>query len=288
MDTRYGIAGGAISAVVSTAGAELTSIKDKHGRERLWSGDPAFWSSQAPILFPVVGGLHDDRYTFDGKTYAMGKHGFARHSEFFLAHKTDSSITMRMTENEHTLAQYPFKFEFDAIFTAEENHLKIVYEVKNHSKKPMPFQVGAHEAYACPEGIESYEIVFDRPETLHRYNLDGNFLNWSTIPYLSRETILPLKNDDFKADAIVFLNAASDTVTLRKKNGKDQLSVSFPDFETLMFWTKPGAPYICVEPWAGAADFIDGSHELAKRHRIQVLAPGEKYTREHIITIHDN
>lgn len=47
---------GSIRVALSTAGGSFTSIK-ANGREYLWQGDPAVWSGQAPICFPICGGL---------------------------------------------------------------------------------------------------------------------------------------------------------------------------------------------------------------------------------------
>ena len=45
-----------LTVKISTLGAEIQSIEDKNGVERLWQGDPAIWKGRAPILFPVAGG----------------------------------------------------------------------------------------------------------------------------------------------------------------------------------------------------------------------------------------
>ena len=55
-----------LTAVFSTHGAELQSLRDQNGVERIWQGDPAFWTGHAPVLFPVAGALRGDAYTLDG------------------------------------------------------------------------------------------------------------------------------------------------------------------------------------------------------------------------------
>lgn len=270
---------------IDSMGAELKSIRDAAGVERLWSGDPAFWSSQAPIMFPIVGGLHDDAFDWNGKRYGMTKHGFVRSSEFTLASQTTEKAVFALREQANTLAQYPFAFEFRVIFALQGARLSVTYEVENRSSEEMPFQVGAHEAYACPEGIEAYEVVFDQPETLSRYELTGNFLNYQTTPWVENANAMPLHKADFERDAIVFLDVKSTRVALRTKAHPRTVGVDFEGFDTLMFWTKPGAPYICIEPWCGAPDFIDGVHALEKRHRIRMVAPGAVFACEHGITL---
>ena len=60
-----------LTVKISTLGAEIQSIEDKNGVERLWQGDPAIWKGRAPILFPVAGGFKDDGYELDGQWYGM-------------------------------------------------------------------------------------------------------------------------------------------------------------------------------------------------------------------------
>ena len=64
---------------VDELGAQLHSLRRrKDGYEYLWQGDPAIWPGQAPILFPIVGSLAEERYWLGGQPYQMPRHGFAR------------------------------------------------------------------------------------------------------------------------------------------------------------------------------------------------------------------
>ena len=77
------LASSGFSATISPRGAELQSLVDTDGHDLLWDGDPRFWKGRAPILFPVIGTVHDGGYRLDGHHYDMPKHGFARDSLFF-------------------------------------------------------------------------------------------------------------------------------------------------------------------------------------------------------------
>jgi len=54
---------------IAPKGAELTSIKDSEGKEYLWQGDEKYWGRQSPILFPFVGRLKNQEFTYEGKKY---------------------------------------------------------------------------------------------------------------------------------------------------------------------------------------------------------------------------
>lgn len=57
-----------ISIEISTTGAEMKKIT-VNGKERLWNGDPSFWSGTAPVMFPICGGLPEDKFTYNGREY---------------------------------------------------------------------------------------------------------------------------------------------------------------------------------------------------------------------------
>ena len=92
-----------LTVEISSLGAELQSIKDAQGNEYLWDGDEQYWNRHSPILFPIVCGLWKDTYRIDGKEYQLGRHGFARDTEFQLISKGEDRITYALTDSEATL-----------------------------------------------------------------------------------------------------------------------------------------------------------------------------------------
>ena len=271
-----------LTVQVSTFGAELQSIRDANGVERLWQGDPAFWASRAPILIPVAGGFREDGYELEGKRYPMPKHGFVKKVEWELESATDASATL-LTSARHE--GFPFAYALRARFTLEGAALRVEYLVTSTGEDTFWFSIGAHEAYATPEGIEAYEIVFDEPETLANYPLQGNLIVREPVIMAENTRTLPLKTDYFAVDALVFRTLKSRGVTLRSAAHGRELRVDFPDHDVLMFWTKPGAGYICIEPWCNAPDFVDADVRIDHKPGFMRLTPGETVTRAHTITV---
>ena len=76
---NYTLKNDLLTITISDLGGELQSVKG-NGCEYLWQGDPSYWTGRAPLLFPICGRFFDGRYTYAGKTYEMGTHGFLRHS----------------------------------------------------------------------------------------------------------------------------------------------------------------------------------------------------------------
>lgn len=272
----------ALTVVISTRGAELQSVKDGNGVERLWQGDPQFWASRAPILFPVAGGFREDCYELDGIRYPMPKHGFVRKQEWQLESAEENSATMMIDLPDEG---FPFVYELRAIFTLEGASLKVTYRVDNKDNRPFWFSVGAHEAYATPEGFEHYEIVFDEEEKIENYLLDGNLIRPKPVVLGQQTHVLALKPDYFAVDALVLPTLKSRAVTLRTPLHNREIRVEFPEHGVLMLWTKPGAGYLCIEPWCNAPDFVDADLRIDRKPGFMQLKPGETISRTHTITV---
>ncbi|MFT7591768.1 MAG: galactose mutarotase-like enzyme, partial [bacterium] len=98
-----------IEVKVVPLGAEIQSIKNvATGKEYLWQADPAVWPRQAPLLFPVVGQLKNDTYKIGEEKYTLGKHGFARDSEFDVVKWNPTEAVFSLKSGPETFLSYPF------------------------------------------------------------------------------------------------------------------------------------------------------------------------------------
>lgn len=269
---------------ISEQGAEIKSISSD-GVEYIWNSDPKFWAQSAPIMFPICGGLKNGRYELEGKTYEMPKHGFAKLNTFCVEKMTDESVTLLLCSNESTRAMYPFDFEFRASFSLDNDRVIVTYEVKNKDNKAMYFSFGAHEAYACPEGIEAYDIVFPEKETLYAYALNGDLLTDYTKLIIKDSNVLSLKDEYFYLDALVFRDLKSRSAELINRSNGRHIKVDFEGFDYFLLWHKYNAPYICIEPWCGIQDVAGSSFDLSCKEGIHKLESGKAFSRSHIITI---
>ncbi len=272
---------------ISTLGAEIQRVKGAGGTEFLWNGDEAVWSGRAPILFPICGGLKEDKYVLEGREYTMFKHGFIKNKTFTVVTAEDAKAELVFCADEETKKEYPYSFAFRVIFELTGNSLAVSYKVENENGKTMCFSVGAHEAYACPDGIENYSVVFEKNETLDSYILDGNLLEKNFIRVMENGTEFPLKYDYFQVDALVFKSLQSRKVTLVHKNSAKKVTVSFPGHDFFLLWTKPTGRYICLEPWCGIPDGVDADFDFANKEGIIPLPAGETYTAAHTITFEE-
>lgn len=274
-----------LTANIKEEGAELKNLFTNE-REYIWQSNPQYWTGACPTLFPICGALKDNEFTFDGKTYSLQKHGFAKVSVFEVEKKSETSVTLLLKSSPETLASYPFEFEFRVIFTLEAKRLSIRYEVTNLSKETMFFSVGSHEGYATFGAIEDYEVIFPQKETLYSHDLIGPLLHNSKTFMYRNNNVLNLKDTFFaEKDTYIFRNIKSKSVTLRKKDLSHELRVEFGGFDSLMLWKKPEAEYLCIEAWNGAPDFATTDKNLRKKADIQTVEPNQVYVRTHTVEI---
>lgn len=283
------IASGQLSAAINPFGAELSSLCDAGGRELMTDADPAFWSGRAPLLFPIVGRLVDDKYRVDGAEYPLPQHGFARRQPFALVEHAADRAVLRLVDNDATRAVYPFAFALDAAFTLTGVTLAMDVTVTNTGDRDMPASFGFHPAFAWPlpygRDRADHRIVFEKaePADLSAIIL-GGWIAPETWPSPLDGRVLALDDDMFARDALVWDSLESQS--LRYDGGAGPgLDLGFAGMPQLGIWTKPGARYVCIEPWHGIADPIGFTGEIWDKPGILRFAPGESRTFSMQVTL---
>lgn len=289
MTDVVGITSGTLSAQINPLGAELWSLTDSSGRQYMTDADPAFWTGHAPLLFPIVGALNGGRYRVDGRDYDLPKHGFARTSRFELVESDGARVLFRLTESEATLAAYPFRFVLEMEFALAGAALSMVATVRNPGSAPLPFSFGFHPAFAWPlpggAAKEDHAIVFDReePGVIRRIDGDGLVARSEATPVEGRT--LQLRHDLFEDDALIWERLDSRALSYGAPDGA-RLAIAFPDTPMLGIWQKPGARYICIEPWAGMADPAGFAGDFRAKPGVMELEAGASRSFRMDVTVH--
>jgi galactose mutarotase-like enzyme len=271
-------------------GAELQSIFHKdHKLEYLWNGDPAFWGKHSPLLFPIVGTLKQDTYTYQDKTYSLPRHGFARDMEFVAEEQGKDAITLLLRSNAATRANYPFDFELRVTYQLAPHGLATTYSVKNGPGGDMYFSIGGHPAFKVPlvtgTAYSDYFLEFEQKETSPRWPITKEgLIEKPPKPLLRSTRLLPLSKELFQEDALVFKNISSTTIALKSEKTDRSLLFDFADFPYLGIWAAKNADFVCIEPWCGIADSIDSNQQLTDKEGINRLAPNEIFERTWTLT----
>ncbi len=276
---------------ISTKGAEITSIYNKVSQvEHIWQADPGVWPWHAPNLFPVVGGLINDELMVDEEAYPMQRHGFARHMEFTAMEVTGTHAEFSLGHQEETLKSYPYRFQFQVLYDLSGNRLRVTYKVINEDNRDIYFALGAHPAFRVPfhpsEEYSDYYLEFDREENLETHLLSPRgYFNGEKKTVDTSGRILPLTRNLFDRDALVFKDHISRTVRLRSRNRSQFVEVTFPGFSYLGLWAKPGADFVCIEPWIGCADSEGGPVDIRSKEGVKKLEKGHVFETDMFIGV---
>jgi galactose mutarotase-like enzyme len=272
------LASAELTARIDPMGAQLSVLRDRAGNELLWSGDPAVWSGRAPILFPIVGMLAGGHYRLGADSYALPRHGFARGSAFTIVHSSAHSAVFKLAADESTRRMYPFEFELDVRFAIEGPVLSVTTQIKNLDTRSMPASQGYHPAFRWPlpygHARAAHFIEFTRQEAAHIRRLDPTGLLTPELhPTPLDASRLKLSDALFETDAVIFDEIRSRSVTYGAESGP-RIEVGYSDAPYLGIWTKPGAEFICIEPWHGIADPQGYSGDFRDKPGIFTIAPG--------------
>lgn len=274
------VSSGALTAQVNPLGAELSTLRDPSGHELLWDGNPTFWNGRAPLLFPIVGALAGGTYRVADKTYALSRHGFARRKRFEVLRASPAAVLLRLKSDEETRALYPFCFQLQVRFAIADSTLLVTTLVINEGHGPMPASFGYHPAFRWPlpfgAAREMHGIEFDLEEPAPIRRLDGvGLVTPVRYPTPIQARRLPLADELFVDDVVILDALRSQRVTYGAATGP-RLIVQFPDTPYLGLWSKPGAPFICIEPWHGMADPVAFSGDFTAKPGVFIVPPGEQ------------
>lgn len=227
------------------------------GEELLYLNEETFYNTDKnvrggiPILFPISGQLSNGTYEWEGKTYAMNNHGFARNASWEVIDsdmKNSASLKIKLTSNEQTKVSYPF--EFDVVFTyvLENSKLTIHQEYHNNGDRPMPMYPGFHPYFKTSEKYLSYETdatkYFD-------YN-DGKVKEFTGSIDLT----------NFK-EAVVLTDANQTNISYHHPTMKKRMKMNYGhQFKYVALWTESDKEFICVEPWMAKAGELNRNEEL--------------------------
>jgi galactose mutarotase-like enzyme len=277
------------SAEIDPLGAQLSSLRDAAGRDLLWNGDPAFWSGRAPLLFPIVGALNGGSYRIGAGSYQLPRHGFARGRTFSVEGADAAAAKFRLSADAGTRELYPFDFVLDVEYALAGDSLTITATIGNRGDEELLASFGHHPAFRWPlpygAARDEHFVVFDRvePEGVRRLDAGGLLrAERFATPVAGRR--LPLTDALFEQDVLIFDRLHSRALTYGAAGGP-RLRVGFPQSPLLGLWTKPGAPFICIEPWHGIADPVGYTGDFRDKPGIFAVGAGREFSTTMVFTL---
>lgn len=277
MTETIDIAAGPWSARILRFGAELCALSHEGWGDILWpAADP--WRRHAPNLFPIVGKLAGDRLRHGGREYSLGQHGFARDRVFTVIDAGADHCRLRLSDDEETRARYPFAFTLDLVYRIDPAGLSVIYEIGNPGNVVLPASVGAHPAFLWPldPGADktAHHLLFDEAEPAPVRRLEGGLLSPVLHETPIRGRRLDLADGLFVDDALI-LDAPASRGLVYGGPGR-AIRFSWTGFGQLGLWMKPGAGWLCLEPWAGFASPVGFDGDFADKPGVFRVAPGDR------------
>lgn len=280
---KYSLQNDRLTATFDTFGGELVSLKDNNGLEYLWQGDKTYWGGHAPVLFPIVGSLRDNRATIGGnKTCQMKRHGTVRKKEFQLKNQTEDTITFSICPDEEMKKQFPYAFELTTRYILGKDSITVEFTPTNQDSEPMPYQIGGHPGFRCPladgERFEDYVVEFEQTETADcpENVTETGLLDVSKVTrILDHSKILKMSHDLFRNDALVFDKLKSKRVKLYHSGTGRGVALDFAEFDNLLIWSSANdGPFVALEPWNGLSTCSDEGDIFEEKRGVRTLAPG--------------
>jgi len=269
---------------VNSMGAELNSVQNKSGFEYIWQADPAVWQRHAPVLFPIVGKLNNNRYTYRQNNYSLTQHGFARDQEFSLVYQNEKELMFELKSGENTKTIYPFDFCLQLGYVLQKSALICSYNVKNTGSNTLLFSIGAHPGFNVEHsqnGAEGPYLEFEKDELLVTQ------LNAGLLSDTKRRLALPNKRLDvcselFEKDALVMENNQINALSLCLNMDGRKVEMSCADWPYFGIWSKPSPKngainFVCLEPWQGIADAENHNGNLENKKGILHLESGKSF-----------
>ncbi len=194
-----------------------------------------------PVLFPVAGRLENDEFIDGTHRYPQKQHGFARTLPWEVRHHgvvgNAAQATFELQASDATRSSFPFSFTLTCEATLSKDRLRLQWKVENNDERPMPLHFGLHPYFHVPLPGK----VRARVETSA-----SKAFNQKTM------THEPYAAPDFSVGetTLHLLDHGARGTRLDRGDGRAvQLNWS-ENFNTLVLWTLPDKPFICVEPWS--------------------------------------
>ena len=280
--TEIALIHGEARATIALLGAEARSWRIA-GRDLLWPGDPAIWSDISPILYPVVGWTRDGEERVDGVRYPLSLHGFARFETFAVKTSEPDFARLTLADNERTRAVYPFAFTLAIEYRLSAGALAIAIEVANHGQGPAPYACGLHPGFRWPLGAAGRagaRVQFERNERPEVPELaPGGLIRATTRPIPLSGRNLPLSDALFEHDALCFLDCESRSLSFIDASGAS-ITMEYEGFQHAALWTRPHAPFLCLEAWTGYSDPDGFTGDLSEKPGMRMLEAGESARHE--------
>lgn len=205
-----------------------------------------------PILFPICGNLPNNSYIYQGQSYPLKQHGFARDLAWSVVEQSDqgaAAITLSLSSSDYTRPLYPFDFQLVFTYILQGNTLTLRQQYINQSDRLLPFSTGLHPYFTV---ADKTQLQFAIPATQLQ-----NQQNQTRHPFTGQF--------DFETDEIdvAFRPLSQPSAQVIDRQRQLCLTLDYDSsYSTLVFWTVKGKDYYCLEPWSAPRNALNTGENL--------------------------
>ncbi len=259
--------------VLSGDGAEVRLVPGRGGLVTHWSvgGEALLFLDEAslvdvsrnvrggiPLLFPNAGPLPAEGVEFAGRRITQPQHGLARLAAWDVVDAVGDDdtarISMRLRSSDATRVGFPFDFESELAVSLSAGRLLLEWRFTNTGDVPMPLHAGTHPYFTVPVAQKAKAQVPSKATRL-KERRSGEVRPASPVHFGEGEVDVAL------------LDHGPAATLLRGDGSRIELN-STPQLSTLVLWTLPDQPFICVEPWTAPGGALTSGEGLIS------VAPG--------------
>ena len=274
-----------LRVTVTEAGAQIKSVIYKaDGVEHMWNGNPEVWKYHSPVMFPYAGKVKDGRIEIRGQVVENApQHGFHRVSRHHLLSQTTDSVTFVLTENEQTMAIFPYQFRCLTTIKVVGDSVQHIVTVENTDHEPFTFGVGYHPAYVIPfdsdHSIEDYEFRFSDMESPICLAAPMGLLNGEYYTLGANIRHIPIREGMFDTGSHCMVNLRSRKLGVYEKGSNRAVVCDIEQFPYCLIWSTPGKPhFVCIEPWHSVPSLERGSYSWDEKAAAARVDPGESWS----------
>ena len=182
-----------------------------------------------PLLFPFAGKLADETFALTGTK--MKQHGFGRNRAWSVTERDATSVRMTLAADAETRAQWPYAFTAHHTVMLVPRGLQLELTI-----------VAAEQALPISPGWHPYFAIAAADKGAVRGDVAG----------VTADRLGDDREFDFGVPAPLEGRARFTLPGL----GTLRIDAS-PELRHLQFWSQPGKPFICIEPFFGPAGTVN-------------------------------
>ena len=173
-----------------------------------------------------------------------------------------------------------------------EDGVVVGWQVHNETDGDMYFTIGAHPAFFVPakEGTlqKDYKMTFDGQDKLEYIQINDSegTAMYKDVKQLPLENgVLTIGEHLFDKGVLIFENQQVEKIGLAFPDGTPYVTIDCKGFPYVGIWSKPGADFVCLEPWYGRCDNEDFEGDLSEKTGVQKLAKGSSFLAQYTIQV---